>query len=458
MKVALHLGLGVVVIGAGLIGANEFRAQRQASEIKAKIALLKSHGWPTCGDDMPKAPPEASNAFLVLAPHIARNKETYAPKNPIIRGVDASVLLEPADEGYLRKGVELDRELLEITARAFRERKEFFIPHKWDSGMMLLLPEYAGLKSLQKVLLGEVVLAVRAGRMDEARERLGWIHRVQSALAAEPIVIGRLVGRSMMISERKCLMRLLEQGAPVMPLLKEARTAWRGYSADLEPLVGVEMMSTLATIRYLDTPNFWRYQSLPWSLWKGRHSDIEEGASVKTGVYVPKVGAARAKLLEALDGYLAMDSAVGGRAKPGHVSKAMEANEELWSTIPAFSGFSVGPSSGEPSAGASMELLRLEPEILDFLIRVVERRESGEKVLANIDLGVLTSADGLKFLVSTEGEKVVLQGVEGTNKVFRATYPVELDTPYASVASGRASEFKRIEEALKPSTKTGRVP
>ncbi|MEI7577108.1 MAG: hypothetical protein WCK51_09450 [Armatimonadota bacterium] len=448
--------VGIVALVGGLvIGFDAVRARREEGEIQSKIALLKSHGWPTCGDDMPKGPPEAENAFLVIAPHITKNKETYEPKEPIIKVIDPWPFMEPGDEQLLRQAVEVDRGVLDITAKAFRERKDFFIPHKWDMGLSMLLPEYAGLKSLQKMLLGEVALAVKTGKLDVAQERLDWIHRIEKGLAQEPVLIGRMVARSLMSQEQGTLIRLHRQGLPVLPLLKEVLTEWKTFPNDLKPVVGSEMLSGLATVRYLDNPRFWLYQSLPGSLMKGRVENIEEGCTPKSGDYVPKVGAARAKLREVLDRYINIDLDTASGVHHKHIGVAMKASEELWSTVPSFAGLVVGSTAGsEPSVGVSMELLRLQPAILDLLIRVIEFEQKGGKLSAlpaDIALGELARADGILFEVSTEGEKVVLTAMEGSNEVDRTTYPASLDMKYRTYATARTEAIKRLEEVSDPS-------
>ncbi len=447
----------VVLVGLLTVTFQSFRERKVETEIRTKIALLKSHGWPTCGDDMPKGPPEAENAFLVIAPHITKNKQTYLPKEPIIKAFDATALLDPGDEPYLRKAIELDRELLDITAKAFRERKEFFMPHKWDAGLTLPLPEYSGVKSLQKVMLGEVALAIKEGRMADAKERLGWIHRMQKGTVSEPILIGRLVGRSMMAAEAQTLIWLNQQGNEALPLLKESLAAWKTYPTDLKPVIATEMLSGLSTIRYLDSSTFWKYQSFPWSLIKNRPDNIEQGSSVKSGDYIPKVGAARAKMIECLNLYLKTDTEVSKGVRPKHVTESLKATEWLWSSVPMFSSLvSGGPSGPEPTSGAQMELLRLEPAVLDFWIRAIEFQSKGGKLPADFPLGELTKADGLTFAFSTEGEKVVLTATEGPSEVARTTYPTSLDTTYKTHASARAGEIKRIEDALNP--KKAKIP
>jgi hypothetical protein len=160
-----------------------------------------------------------------------------------------------------------------------------------------------------------------------------------------------------------------------------------------------------------------------------------------------------------------MDSMTGGGVSLGHLSVAMKNTERLWESVPTFSGFMTGSSGGpEPSVGASMEILRLQPAILDFLIRVVEFEQKGGKLSAlpvDFGLGELAKADGILFEVSTEGEKVVLTAMEGPNEVDRTTYPVSLDTKYRTYSTARADAVKRLEEALDPSKRkrgVGAVP
>lgn len=188
---------------------------------------------------------------------------------------------------------------------------------------------------------------------------------------------------------------------------------------------------------------------------KGRVENLEEGCTPKSGDYIPNVGAARAKMLEALDQYLKIDAATARGAQHKHIGDATMASEWLWSTVPSFSGLVASSTSGsEPSIGVSMELLRLQPAILDFLIRVVEFEQQGRKLPelpADFSLGELAQADGVLFEVSTEGEKVVLTATEGSNEVDRKTYPVSLDTKYRTYSGARAEAIKRLESTLDPS-------
>ena len=441
--------VGIVALIAGLTFTVEaVRAKRDADEIRAKVALLKSHGWPTCGADMPKGPAEGENAYLLIAPHIVKNRETVTPQEPITKSLDSDALLEPADETMLRKGLELDRPVLEIVAKAFRERKEFWVPRKWDQGFMMLLPELSAFKGLNRELMGEMTLMVRAGKMDQAREVLGWSHRMQKATVHEPILISLLVGRAMMLDEQRCLLRLLQQGRPVMPLLKEARAEWASWKHDWKPLLATELMTGLTTARYLDSNQFWRDQSFPWSLANKDMNLDRYGLKFPVGDSIPKSSGARRKLIQALDRYFEFDKLTATGVTAKHVNDSIAKQEDLWRDVPMFANMSITGSSGsEPTMAAQIDLVRLQPEILGCFIEALEAR-TGKT--ANSAFGRLNREKALLFDLETSAGKIVLTATEGENEVMNLQYPVDLDEKHTSFGSRRKREIERIEGFLNP--------
>lgn len=443
MKVLAWLVTAVLLLGVVTFGFQSVQANRVEAEIKLKIARLKAKGWPTCGNDMPKGPAEEDNAYLVIAPHIVKNRLTVEPQEPVTKNVDSDALLEPADEAILRKGLDLDRPVLDIVAKAFRERKEFWVPRKWDQGFAMLLPDLAAFRGLNSELLGEMTLMVRGGKMEEAREVLGWCHRMQKATVREPIFISLLVGRGLMMQEQRCLLRLLGQGEPVMPLLKEAREEWASWKHDWKPLIATELMAGLTTARYLDSDQFWRDQSWPWILTNKEANMERYNLKFPVGDSIPKSGGARRKLLQALDRYLEFDQLTASGVTAKHVSDSIAKQEELWKDVPMFANMAVTSSSGsEPSMAAQLELVRLQPEILGCLIEALEpgaERGAFDRLRQEKSLGF-----DLKLIRG----KIVLTATEGANEVMKVTCPIELDQKNSKFDSKRKREIERIEGLL----------
>ena len=445
MKVLAWLVATALLLGVLTFGFQSVQANRDEAEIKLQIARLKAKGWPTCGNDMPKGPAEEDNAYLVIAPHIVKNRLTVEPQEPVTKNVDSDALLEPADEAILRKGLDLDRPVLDIVAKAFRERKEFWVPRKWDQGFAMLLPDLAAFRGLNSELLGEMTLMVRGGKMEEAREVLGWCHRMQKATVQEPIFISLLVGRGLMMQEQRCLLRLLGQGEPVMPLLKEAREEWASWKHDYKPLIATELMAGLTTARYLDSDQFWRDQSWPWILANKEAKMERYNLKFPVGDSIPKSGGARRKLLQALDRYLEFDQLTASGVTAKHVSDSIAKQEELWKDVPMFANMAVTSSSGsEPSMVAQLELVRLQPEILGCLIETLEpgaERGAFDRLRQEKSLG---------FDLELIRGKIVLTATEGANEVMKVSCPIELDQKNSKFDSKRKREIERIEGLLNP--------
>jgi hypothetical protein len=448
MKIIALLLAIALLVGLLIFGFQSVQANKDEAEVKQKIARLKAKGWPTCGDDMPKGPAEEDNAYLVIAPHIVKNRQTVEPQEPMTKNLDSDALLEPADEAILRKGLDLDRPVLDIVAKAFRERKEFWVPRKWDQGFAMLLPDLTAFRGLNSELLGEMTLMVRGGKMEKAREVMGWCHRMQKATLQEPIFISLLVGRGMMMQEQRCLLRLLEQGQPVMPLLKEAREEWASWRHDWKPLLATELMMGLITARYLDSNQFWRDQMWPWIL-ANKDSNMERyDQKFPVGDSIPTAGGARRKLLQALDRYLEFDQLTASGVTAKHVSDSIARQEELWKDVPMFANMAVTSSSGsEPTMAAQLELVRLQPEILGCF---VDALNSSSSKGMNAAFERLRAEKALKFELEATGGKIVLTASEGGNEVMNFKYPVELDEKYGRFESKRRREIKWIEGMLNP--------
>ncbi len=447
----------VALVGVLSFGFQSVQSNKDEAEIRSKIALLKAHGWPTCGDDMPKGPAEAENAYLDIAPHIVKNRETVTPKEPILKGFDTEALMEPGDEAYLRQALAMDREVLDIAATAFRSKKAFYVSRKWDQGFMMLLPDLAAFKTMARALMGEVVLAVRAGDMHAARERLDWVHRMERSMCEEPIVISLLVSRSVMIIEQKMLLRLYEQGRPVLPLMQEAKAAWAACKPDVRAMIGAEQMTGLTTARYLDDNRFWREQSFPWNLRKTNFDEKSYSFKFPKGDSIPASGGARRKLLEALNSYLAIDALVANKLTSAHVTQSVHAAETLWANVNMFSAMVGSAAGSEPTIGAQVEMIKMQPAIMDFAIRVLEFRSSqGRLPRSSKELGIgeLSKADGLVFDWELDGKSVVLKGIEGANEVSRMTVPVVLDEKGSTFATRRDREIKRLADLANPKSKT----
>ena len=202
-------GIGVLIAYRSFMGDGDIGPGTLAAEEKA----ARAEGLPLEIEELLAKPPSDSN--LNAAP-------VYREIGPLVRGKQPSNELFQA-HGNLQKGTASAHEVAliraELSAKASllsraieaSKRPSCVFERNWSLGPSMLLPEYADLKAVTKLLNSKAILASRAGRFEESEEALAASFRIGGHTGAEPLLIAYLVQISIDNQALAALETILDQ-------------------------------------------------------------------------------------------------------------------------------------------------------------------------------------------------------------------------------------------------------
>lgn len=172
------------------------KGSRDEAAFQDQLRLARQEGLPTTAEEfaatLPKVSPEENAApfYRQLRGKLGNTSELSSFISQIIRGPSRI-------ESIKRAKLELAKysEPLAIVEEAIRLPKCSF-DRNWELGFAVLLPEYADMKSVSRVLLFRATLAAEEGRVEEAIKDIQRLLKVGLHAKQEDLAIPQLVGES----------------------------------------------------------------------------------------------------------------------------------------------------------------------------------------------------------------------------------------------------------------------
>ena len=265
---------------------------RDGLAILKLIAEYKAIGIPTNGSELVKGIPDEQNAWLDIEPLLLKRSEhgakilykTDLPRNFIYSETGA-------DLAVLNKQLAKNREIRDQIAAFLDAKPKLQVPHNYDEGYSMLLPEFAAIKPLaQEFCLDGYVKAIQ-GNWPDAKRKFDYANRLATNCLNRPELISTMIGLAIRKTLYQTGYRIIETN-PKLESQVEQYLSSPGLNTVCDPkkILETEFIAQLMIGRNFDVSYFDRPE-IPSPLNKIIKLDDREKLTqltqVKGGDYLP---------------------------------------------------------------------------------------------------------------------------------------------------------------------------
>ena len=295
-----------LLVGGGMALQANLKYQADGREIAKLISEYKAMGIPTNGDEFWRPIHSDENAWVEIGP-LLMNKNGRG-NGPLYRGgisLDLIYAGTKKDLPTMRKYLKKNQEKRDQVLDALRKKPKMQVPHDYDEGYMMLLPEYATMKTLCKDFCLEAYVAGLEGDTARMITNLDAATRFAHHCFDRGELIGSMVGLAIQRQILDTGFRLME----VQPSLRGQIIAYLSApeflgQKNLRKVLHGEFLSQVVTTRYLDSPlvDKRRYPSPIDKVFKNPTTEeIMKSSQVRKGDYLPESRSMRAFLRRRLE-------------------------------------------------------------------------------------------------------------------------------------------------------------
>lgn len=405
-------------------------------------------GVPTTGSELFTPIPNAENAWSDIGP-LLLNKNGRG-NGPLYHSGIALDLIH----GGTAKDLDLMHKYLAINAAKrdaitaiLKQKPKMQVPHNYDEGFMMLLPEYATMKGLCKDYCLAAYVAGLEGKTDQMLENYNSANRFAKHCFERSELIGNLVGIAIEKIMVASALRLAEQAPAMQPILRSTFMNPEFYgNSDIKRIICGETLAQIVTCRFLDSPLADRRKYAPPldQIFKSPTADdYAKAGTIHTDDYIPKSRSMRNYLRRRLE----EDKPFLTHLMAQKELQSMPDYEEFRAFFD-FSGMppayeSMGPVSDDSKV--IFENLCMDREFAAAsrnLWRALDVKAKTGAFPANLDqIGIpiqsLTSSQGYRYQVVQSG--VLLESMRESNghPVISLGYPMSLAMQPKTLAAHR---------------------
>ena len=192
LRVLRNIHIAVFVVAVIVPAGIEFASQRGLREIKRQ---MRAEGLPLTPGELnrPLPPADRNAAPLYVRLTELLDKQPLTGDDKVLDDVTKQVPPTPDHIARLRFALQRRQDVVSLIHQA-AQRPECVFSRNYALGPNLLFPEYARMRSSARILTNESLVMLADGKTIDAirNESLGF--RVAQQAAAEPNIIGKLVG------------------------------------------------------------------------------------------------------------------------------------------------------------------------------------------------------------------------------------------------------------------------
>ena len=292
----IHVAYGIagftLLVGGAISIRNKLDYDRDGQAITKLISEYKAMGVPTNGSELVKKIPDSENAWLEIEPLILKRSEHGAKilyKTELPRGFIFSSTED--DLNTLDIYLPQNRALRNDIAKALDAKPKIQVPHNYDEGFNMLLPEFAAIRPLAQEFCLDGYVEAMHGNWAKAKHNFDCANRIATSCIDRPELIAVMVG----VGIRKVIYttgyRIIETKSNLAPQMEEYLSS-KELNTTGQPIeiLKCEFLAHLTIGRNFDVPYFDRPE-IPAPLNRLIKLDDRERLSrldqVKGGDYIP---------------------------------------------------------------------------------------------------------------------------------------------------------------------------
>ncbi|MEI7577106.1 MAG: hypothetical protein WCK51_09440 [Armatimonadota bacterium] len=331
--------VGVMVVLAGAnAGWSAWDSARRVERIRAKLDVVRKLGWATHPSELPTPKVVGVNAYDQVSRFLPGPNRTDEMG---LKGARFELFLSKDDAGLLKSIVVSRKEPLDGIATAMRASGEFSIVGPRAGELPDPFATTIPIKTLCYWILAAVVVDVREGKLEAAKEKLGWNHRVVQSLFRRPERTDWLSASTVLGMERQYLLMLLNQGEPVEGLIEFHADAVAKLELDPSLIAQGELLQMISIPRDGDIPAAQREK---WERKVREFLKLEDPKDdnylERQGAgYMPKYPKMQRMMERLLDEWIVLGPKTSGWSSAFETREKIDLiNDHVWTQIPDIAG------------------------------------------------------------------------------------------------------------------------
>lgn len=322
----IHFAAGVAVttlfFGGALVVASKIQYDADGRAIERLIADYKAMGVATNGTDFFHKIPDSQNAWVDIAP-LLFNKHGFG-NGPLYRvGIANDLLMAgtQADLPAMRRYLAVNQPIRDIIDKAFAAKPNLQVPHNYNEGYAMLLPEFATMKGLVKDYSLAAYVAALQGDTSAMRRNFDSAKRLTQHCETRDELIGHLLGAACMKIMANAGLRIVEAKPGMLHEVAQYFTSPDFFHPgnDLRILEG-DFMAQVVTARAFDSTLMDKktFSGPLARLFPAPSlSELEKAGKVRQDDYMPESHTVRRFLRRRLERWKPfMTDLVGGKITP----------------------------------------------------------------------------------------------------------------------------------------------
>ncbi len=335
-KIAIVI-LGAAVLYAGIASLSaKIKYDGDEREITKLIAEYKAMGVPTNGDELVKTIPDSENAWVEIGP-ILLSKQGTGTGNLFKSAVALELMMtcNKKDLPLMRKYLAENQAKREKIEAALNAKPKMQVPHDYDEGYMMMLPEYSAIRGLTREYCLAAYVAGLEGNLPEVTRNLDIANRFATNCLERPEYIGASIGASIRKNILQAALRIIEANPSLTDELESYVTGpAMSLVADPKRIILSEFVAQISIARYFDVPEMDRpaVPSFLKSIVQTRtDGDIEKLGRVRQGDTIPDSSTMRRFLRNRLETWqpILKDLIKSGSTSPEGYAKVNNINSVL---------------------------------------------------------------------------------------------------------------------------------
>lgn len=310
---AIHIVAGIIGISVLFAGAIALRSKLRYSADEAKIveltAKIKKLGVATNGAEYFHPIPDSQNMWTDLRPLLFKEQGKDMPRGELFKsGLGSSFLAVAAksDLPLIHKYLEANRQRRDAIAAVLKEDKQLQVPHDYDDGFLMLLPELATFKTVGREFCLAAFAAAMEGHADQVIANLEVARKLSNYCVDRGEELPVLVGLAIRAQMNQTCLRVIEQAPELYESIQRYIDRDGLFSRiKCRQVLETRFLEQIATCRYLDVPKA-DQRELPFPLSLLPKKSTEENDPLNDGKaqhsdYVPTTHTMRAFMCSRLE-------------------------------------------------------------------------------------------------------------------------------------------------------------
>ena len=441
-KIALGIGAIALLVSGAFWVKGKLDYAKDERQITALIGDLHQMGVATTSEGFFHKIPDKNNAWVEIGPILLdKGGKGGSPLFHSDLSMDFVKSCGPADIPLIQQYLANNQSKREAISAALAAKPMIQVPHDYDEGLVMLLPETMQFKVVAREFLLAAYVAGMAENTAEATKNLEIAVRLDNQMRERGEWVPALVGATIHNDIVKTCLRIVEESPNMLEPIKAFVSTKDLFAPfDNRRILESRFLEEMATDRYFDSPALDRREPIfPFSLIikKPESGSAFDSVKAQHSDYVPQSRNMRHYMrvrLEQWKPFLVELHKSGDKSYIPPFTSYPNDQSALWETTSEFRAIMGSDATNDDRKATYRQFASLTAtgKIYEILWQALEVKRKTGKYPAQIDSAVLSgpdfkAVDGLEYSVSPNGIIVKSMGLlDDGNPIRKVSFPLSL--------------------------------